>query len=69
MDANELAENLGRLCVQALNDGVPASQVIGNLEIAKLNVDRLLCQAQAAAERKKLTKTILPPNGIQLPRG
>lgn len=70
MTGKEFNDGLHGLINRALNSGkMDVSQVIGSLEIAKLNVDRIMLDAVQKQQAKEISKTIvLPPNGIRLPR-
>lgn len=71
MTSVKFAKQLRYLCMDAFKEGeMDASQIIGNLEIAKLNMDRIfvgMAQAQSSSGIVPASSmpnlTVLPPNG------
>jgi hypothetical protein len=62
MRPKEFSDALRSLTLTALNGGqMDPTQVIGQLEIAKLNVDRICCERAARAETNGVVPVILRP--------
>lgn len=67
MNEKEFARMLEHNCIAALQKGLSPTVMIGCLEVAKLNVDRIAVQAardhQAGAIVKAMPGIIPKPNG------
>jgi hypothetical protein len=67
MTAKDFNDGLRQLCSAAMRQGLDAGQIIGQLEIAKLNVDHFL---RAEAEKRAVEPVQTLPRGlVRFPNG
>lgn len=61
MSPTSFSQQIRDLTQQAMEANIPVTQIIGTLEIAKLNVDRIMVDLARQSEARKIVRAMPTP--------